>query len=70
MRPAETARRLAGASLSPNTRRAYAAALRRLDAWLAGRVLDDAALVGVSRHGVLGSGAFASLIGGSPGAAS
>ena len=40
-RPAETARRLAGASLSPHTRRAYAGALRRLDAWLAGRPLDD-----------------------------
>ena len=43
-RPAETARRLAGASLSPHTRRAYAAALRRLDAWLAARPLDDHAL--------------------------
>ena len=43
-RPAETARRLAGASLSENTRRAYGGALRRLDAWLDGRELDDAAL--------------------------
>ena len=42
--PPATARRLAEASLSPNTRRAYAGALRRLDAWRAGRALDDAAL--------------------------
>ena len=40
-RPEPTARRLAEASLSPNTRRAYSGALRRLDAWLAGRGLDD-----------------------------
>ena len=39
-----TARRLAAASISPNTRRAYSGALRRLDAWLAGRRLDDQAL--------------------------
>ena len=43
-RPAPTARRLAEASLSPNTRRAYSGALRRLDAWLAGRALEDATL--------------------------
>ncbi len=43
-RPAETARRLVEASVSENTRRAYAGALRRLDAWLDGRPLDDAAL--------------------------
>ena len=43
-RPTPTARRLAEASLSPNTRRAYAGALRRLDAWLAGRPLEDATL--------------------------
>ena len=43
-RPTQTARRLVEASVSPNTRRAYAGALRRLDAWLAGRELDDAAL--------------------------
>ena len=43
-RPTPTARRLVEASVSPNTRRAYASALRRLDAWLDGRVLDDAAL--------------------------
>ena len=43
-RPASTARRLAAASLSPNTRRAYAGALHRLDAWLAGRALDDTTL--------------------------
>ena len=43
-RPAATARRLAAASLSPNTRRAYAGALHRLDAWLDHRDLDDATL--------------------------
>ena len=35
------ARRLVEASVSPNTRRAYAGALRRLDAWLDGRPLHD-----------------------------
>ena len=40
------ARRLAAASVSPNTRRAYSGALRRLDAWLAGRHLEDATLAG------------------------
>ena len=40
-----TAHRLVEASVSPNTRRAYAGALRRLDdAWLDGRELDDVAL--------------------------
>ena len=43
-RPTPTARRLVEASVSPNTRRAYAGALRRLDAWIDGRELDDAAL--------------------------
>ena len=43
-RPTPTARRLVEASVSPNTRRAYAGALRRLDAWLDGRELDDAGL--------------------------
>ena len=43
-RPAATARRLAEASISPNTRRAYSGALRRLDAWLDGRPLEDATL--------------------------
>ena len=43
-RPAPTARRLAEASISPNTRRAYSGALRRLDAWLDGRPLADATL--------------------------
>ena len=42
--PTQTARRLVEASVSPNTRRAYAGALRRLDAWLHGRELDDAVL--------------------------
>ena len=41
---APTARRLVEASVSANTRRAYAGALRRLDAWLDGRELDDATL--------------------------
>ena len=43
-RPTPTARRLAEASLSPNTRRAYSGALQRLDVWLAGRRLEDATL--------------------------
>ena len=43
-RSTPTARRLVDASVSPNTRRAYSGALRRLDAWLAGRGLDDQAL--------------------------
>ena len=43
-RPTPTARRLVEASVSPNTRRAYAGALRRLDAWLAGRELHDMTL--------------------------
>ena len=43
-RPTPTARRLVEASVSPNTRRAYAGALRQLDAWLAGREIDDASL--------------------------
>ena len=43
-RPSPTARRLAEASLSLNTRRAYSGALRRLDAWLDGRPLEDATL--------------------------
>ena len=43
-RPTATARRLVEASVSPNTRRAYAGALRRLDAWLDGRELHDVTL--------------------------
>ena len=43
-RSTPTARRLVEASVSPNTRRAYAGALRRLDTWLGGRELDDVAL--------------------------
>ena len=39
-----TARHLVNASVSDNTRRAYAGALRRLDGWLAGRPLDDVSL--------------------------
>ena len=45
LRPAATtARRLVEASVSPNTRRAYASALRRLDVWLDGRELHDVTL--------------------------
>ena len=40
-RPTQTGRRLVEASVRPNTRRAYAGALRRLDAWLDGRPLHD-----------------------------
>ena len=43
-RPTPTARRLVEASVSPNTRRAYAGALQRLDAWLGGRELHDVTL--------------------------
>ena len=43
-RPTQTARRLVDASVSPNTRRAYAGAIRRLDAWLDGRPLHDVTL--------------------------
>ena len=43
-RPSATSRRLVDASVSDNTRRAYAGALGQLDAWLDGRRLDDAAL--------------------------
>ena len=40
----ESARILAAASLTTNTRRAYSGALARLDAFLAGRPLEDGAL--------------------------
>ena len=43
-RPPATVHRLVEASVSSNTRRAYAGALRRLEAWLDGRELDDASL--------------------------
>ena len=39
-----TTRKLAAASLSVNTRRAYAGALRRLDAWRGAAPVDDASL--------------------------
>ena len=39
-----TTRKLADASLSVNTRRAYAGALRRLDAWRGAAPVDDASL--------------------------
>ena len=42
--PTATARRLVAESLSLNTRRSYALALRQLDNWLDGRQLKDAAL--------------------------
>ena len=42
--PTATARRLVEASVSPNTRRAYAGGLRWLDAWLDGRELHDVTL--------------------------
>ena len=42
--PTATALRLVEASVSGNTRRAYAGALRRLDAWLDGRELHDVTL--------------------------
>ena len=40
----ESARTLAAASLTTNTRRAYSGALARLDSFLAGRALEDGAL--------------------------
>ena len=43
-RPTATARRLVNASVSDNTRRAYAGALGQLDAWIDGRRLEDASL--------------------------
>ena len=43
-RPTATACRLVNASVSDNTRRAYAGALGQLDAWLDGCRLDDTAL--------------------------
>lgn len=43
-RPRATACRRVEAPISANTRRTYASALRRLDAWLGGRELEDASL--------------------------
>ena len=43
-RPTATARRLVNASVSDNTRRAYAGALGQRDGWPGGHRLDDAAL--------------------------
>ena len=40
--PSRTARRLAAASISPNTRESYSRALRQVDAWHGRRPLDDA----------------------------
>ena len=45
-KPSDTARTLAAASLSANTRRAYAGALKRLDTSIGKGTLDDAALAG------------------------
>ena len=45
-KPSDTARTLAAASLSANTRRAYAGALKRLDTSIGEGVLDDSALAG------------------------
>ena len=42
----DTARTLAAASLSANTRRAYAGALKRLDTYIGEETLDDSALAG------------------------
>ena len=42
--PSRTARRLAAASISPNTRESYRRALRQVDAWRGRRPLDDATL--------------------------
>ena len=61
-RPTATARRLVNASVSDNTRRAYAGALGQLDAWLDGRQLDDAALA--AHLGTWGGGAL--FVGGDP----
>ena len=40
----EAAATLVRDSIAPNTRRAYGSVLRRLDAWTAGRTLDDATI--------------------------
>ena len=45
-----TARRLAAASIAPNTAAAYRSAVAALDRWLAGRVLDDASLAAYVAH--------------------
>ena len=47
-KPSDTARTLAAASLSANTRRAYAGALKRLDTYIGEGVLDDTARAGDS----------------------
>ena len=49
-RPPQTARRLVEASVNENTRRAYFGALRRLDAWLDGRMLEDVTLAELPRE--------------------
>ena len=45
-----TTRKLADASLSVNTRRAYAGALRRVDAWRGAAPVDDALLAAYLAH--------------------
>ena len=49
-----TTRRLADASLSVNTRRAYAGALRRLDTWRGTAPVDDASAGRLPRHDLRG----------------
>ena len=58
-RPVATARRLAAASIAPNTAAAYRAAAAALDRWLAGRALEDASLAAYLAH-VFESGRAAS----------
>ena len=55
---ADTARDLAATSISPNTKRAYGAALAALEEWLDGAALDDGTLAGTvaSRDTAAGSG--------------
>lgn len=48
---ADTARDLAATSISPNTKRAYGAALDALEEWLDGSALDDGTLAGPPPHG-------------------
>ena len=68
--PAPAGRRLAAASVSPNTCRAYTEAMRRLDAWLAGRRLEDATLAGylaeLHERGRAPSSASTAVAGGCP----
>ena len=49
-----TTRKLADASISVNTRRAYAGALRRVDAWRVAAQVDDASLARLPRRALRG----------------